>query len=61
MNEDGIKGDVRQVKGSIRLAIGKITGDRKTQAEGAAEKTGGEAQASTAETIEAAIKTLKNR
>lgn len=30
MNENRIKGDVRQVKGSIKEAIGKITGDRKT-------------------------------
>lgn len=61
MNEDRIKGDVRQVKGSIKEAIGKITGDRKTQAEGAAEKMGGKAQSSVAETIEAAIKTLKSK
>jgi uncharacterized protein YjbJ (UPF0337 family) len=61
MNEDRIKGEVRQVKGSIKEAIGKITGDRKTQAEGAAEKVGGKAQTSAAETVEAAIKTLKNK
>lgn len=61
MNENRIKGDARQVKGSIKEAIGKITGDRKTQAEGAAEKMGGKVQSSVAETIGAAIKTLKSK
>lgn len=61
MNEDRIKGDARQVKGSIKIAIGKISGDHKMQAEGAAEKMGGKVQSSVAETIEAAIKTLKSK
>ena len=36
--------DTDQVKGAVKEAIGKATGDAKTQAEGAAEKTGGKAQ-----------------
>ena len=36
MGKDRTAGDVRRVKGSIKEAIGKITGDRETQAEGAA-------------------------
>jgi uncharacterized protein YjbJ (UPF0337 family) len=45
MNDNRIKGEVKQVKGSIKEAIGKITGDKTTQAEGAAEKAAGKAQA----------------
>jgi uncharacterized protein YjbJ (UPF0337 family) len=41
MEENHIKGEVKQVKGSIKEAIGKITGDKSTQAEGAAEKAAG--------------------
>ncbi|MDR6512160.1 uncharacterized protein YjbJ (UPF0337 family) [Novosphingobium capsulatum] len=45
MNEDRIEGEVRQVKGSILEAIGKITGDDQTRAQGAAEKLAGKVQA----------------
>lgn len=44
MDEDRLKGTGKQVTGSIKEAIGKVTGDTKTQAEGAAEKTAGKAQ-----------------
>ena len=44
MDKDRIAGAAKQVKGSVKEAIGKITGDTKTQAEGAAEKTVGKAQ-----------------
>ncbi|PZU14013.1 MAG: CsbD family protein [Sphingobium sp.] len=59
MNGHRIEGELRQIKGSIREAIGKITGDRKTQAEGAAEKMAGKVQANAAkagEAIESALK-----
>lgn len=69
MSKDHIKGDAspvdarpvnaRQVKGSIKEAIGKITGDSETQAEGAAEKRAGKTQADAAAIVEAAIRTLK--
>jgi uncharacterized protein YjbJ (UPF0337 family) len=42
MNNDRIPGAANKVKGSVKEAIGKITGDTKTQAEGAAEKTAGQ-------------------
>jgi uncharacterized protein YjbJ (UPF0337 family) len=38
MVQDGIDDAARRVKGSIKEAIGKLTGDAKTEAEGAAEK-----------------------
>ena len=44
MDKDRVAGSARKVKGSIKEAIGKVTGDSKTQAEGAAEKTAGRAQ-----------------
>jgi uncharacterized protein YjbJ (UPF0337 family) len=44
MDKDRIAGAARQVKGSIKEAIGKVTGDAKLQAEGAADKVAGKAQ-----------------
>jgi len=44
MDDDRIAGAAKQVKGSVKEAIGKITGDSKTQAEGTAEKTAGKIQ-----------------
>jgi uncharacterized protein YjbJ (UPF0337 family) len=44
MDKDRIKGAGKQVKGSIKEAIGKVTGDKKTQAEGVAEKAAGKGQ-----------------
>lgn len=49
MDEDRVTGAAKRVKGSIKEAIGKLTGDTKTQAEGAAEKIGGEVQGSAGE------------
>jgi uncharacterized protein YjbJ (UPF0337 family) len=44
MNKDRVQGAAEQVKGSVKEAAGKITGDRKTEAEGKVEKTVGKAQ-----------------
>jgi len=44
MDKDRIAGAAKQVKGSVKEAIGKITGDAATQAEGVAEKTEGKVQ-----------------
>ena len=44
MDEDRLKGTGKQVTGSIKEAIGKVTGDTKAQAEGTVEKTAGKAQ-----------------
>lgn len=44
MDQDRIGGTLRQVKGAIKEAIGKITGDTKAQAEGAAERATGKVQ-----------------
>lgn len=44
MDKDRIKGAAKQVKGSIKAAVGKMTGDSKTEAEGTADKVAGKAQ-----------------
>jgi uncharacterized protein YjbJ (UPF0337 family) len=44
MDKDRVAGSTKQTKGSVMEAIGKVTGDSKTQAEGSAEKTAGRAQ-----------------
>lgn len=44
MDNDRIEGAARQAVGSVKEAFGKLTGDAKTQAEGAAQKTEGKAQ-----------------
>ena len=44
MDEDRVKGIGKTISGSIKEAVGKITGDTKTQAEGAAEKLAGKTQ-----------------
>ena len=44
MNKDRVAGSAKQAKGSVKEAIGKVTGDSKTRAEGVAEKTAGQAQ-----------------
>ncbi|WP_428535189.1 CsbD family protein [Rhodopila sp.] len=44
MDEDRAKGVAHQAKGAIKQGVGKMTGDKKTEAEGAAEKAGGKVQ-----------------
>lgn len=44
MNTDRIEGVAKQVKGSVKEAAGKLTGDAKLQAEGKADKVEGKVQ-----------------
>ncbi len=44
MDKDRIEGTAHQVKGAGKEAAGKMTGDRKTQVEGATEKAAGKVQ-----------------
>jgi uncharacterized protein YjbJ (UPF0337 family) len=44
MDKDRIEGAAKQVKGTIKEAIGKVTGDVKIEAEGVAEKAAGKLQ-----------------
>jgi len=38
VNKDQVKGVGKQVKGSVKETAGRMTGNRRTEAEGAAEK-----------------------
>lgn len=44
MDKDRIEGSAKQVKGSIKEAIGKATGDAKLKSDGAADKIEGKVQ-----------------
>lgn len=44
MDKDRIEGAGKQIKGNLKQAAGKITGDEKLKAEGAADKAEGKVQ-----------------
>ena len=44
VNKDQVAGVAKQVKGSLKQAAGKATGNRQTQAEGTADKIAGKVQ-----------------
>ena len=44
MDKDRSAGIGHQVKGAVKEAAGKVTGDKKLEAEGKAEKVGGKVQ-----------------
>ena len=44
MDKDRIKGTAHQVKGAVKEAAGKVTGNSKTEAEGKTEKVAGKVQ-----------------
>lgn len=46
MDRNRVKGAAHQVKGAVKEAIGRMTGDTKLRVEGAAEKLGGKVQSS---------------
>jgi len=48
MNNDQIEGIGQQVKGAVKRAFGKMVGDAKMAADGAAEQTSGEAEVAAA-------------
>jgi uncharacterized protein YjbJ (UPF0337 family) len=60
MDKDRIKGAAKQVSGSIKEAVGKITGDTKTQSEGAADKVAGKGQNAVGGAKDAVRSTLKD-
>jgi uncharacterized protein YjbJ (UPF0337 family) len=44
MGKDRVEGVAHQAKGAVKEAAGKVTGDTKTQAEGATENAAGKVQ-----------------
>ena len=44
MNKDEIKGKARNIKGRVKQGVGSVSGNKRTEAEGAVERIGGAAQ-----------------
>lgn len=44
VNKDQVAGVAKQIKGSVKQAAGKATGNRRVEAEGVAEKVSGKVQ-----------------
>ena len=44
MDKDRLDGSIKQAQGIVKEAIGKVAGDAKLQAEGAADKVSGKVQ-----------------
>ena len=44
MDEDRVKGIGNKIKGAFKKGVGRVTGDRKTQAEGRVDSVKGEVQ-----------------
>ncbi|MBP2303125.1 CsbD family protein [Azospirillum picis] len=59
MDKDRIEGAARSVKGSIKEAAGKLTGDTKMEAEGRADKAAGKVQNTVGGAKDAARDALK--
>ena len=60
MHKDEMKGAAKDAKGSMKEAAGKVTGDEKMRAEGAAEKTAGKIQKGVGNLKDAARNALKH-
>ena len=60
MHKDTVKGAGKQAAGSIKQAAGKTTGNRRLEAEGAAEKTAGKVQKGVGDMKDAARDALKH-
>lgn len=59
MDKDRIGGAAKQVKGSVKEAVGKLTGDTATQAEGATEKAAGKTQSTVGNVKDSARDAIK--
>jgi uncharacterized protein YjbJ (UPF0337 family) len=60
MHKDQMKGAAKDAKGSVKEAAGKLTGDERLQAEGAAEKAAGKIQKGVGDLKDAARDALKH-
>lgn len=60
MNRNSVEGRAKELRGSVKEAIGKVTRNRLKQAEGAAEKIAGRLQARIGEETEELEAQLKN-
>ncbi|MGF6933786.1 uncharacterized protein YjbJ (UPF0337 family) [Paraburkholderia sp. UCT70] len=60
MDRNRAEGTAKELKGSVKEAIGKVTGNRAKQAEGAAEKIAGRIQARIGEETEEVRERVKS-
>ncbi|HZY49797.1 MAG TPA: CsbD family protein [Devosia sp.] len=60
VHKDQIEGAGKQVKGAVKDATGKMTGDVKLQAEGKLDKAAGQVQSAVGKVKDDARKELKN-
>jgi uncharacterized protein YjbJ (UPF0337 family) len=60
MHKDTMKGAAKDLKGSMKEAAGKVTGNDRMRAEGAAEKTVGKMQKGLGDMKDAARNALKH-
>ncbi|MGV7240508.1 CsbD family protein [Caballeronia sp. M23-90] len=54
MNKNKVDGTLKQIKGSVKEALGKVTGNTPLEVEGVAEKTAGKVQEGVGKTQEKA-------
>ena len=59
MDKNRIEGAARQAKGTIKEAIGKVTGNRELEVEGKADKVAGEAQSAVGKAKDSVKSTFK--
>jgi uncharacterized protein YjbJ (UPF0337 family) len=59
MDKDRIEGAKKQVVGSVKEALGKVTGNDRVEAEGTAEKTAGKIQGKAGEAKDAVRDAVK--
>lgn len=59
MDKDRIEGAKKKIKGTIKEAVGKITGDARTEVDGKAERAAGKVQSAVGGVKDAARDRLK--
>jgi uncharacterized protein YjbJ (UPF0337 family) len=59
MDKNRVEGAAKQVTGSVKEAFGKLTGNKTTQAKGAAERVAGKVQSKVGEAADAVRDTFK--
>jgi len=59
MHKDEVEGTAKEARGNVKDAIGKVTGDDKLRADGAADKVEGSVQKNVGKVKEAARDALK--
>lgn len=59
MDKNRMEGALDQAKGAVKETLGKVTGDSKLQAEGAADKVAGKAKSAVGETKDTVRDALK--